>query len=129
MYMNDERFLSVFKEVVAIANTFYDGHFTLLKFTKEWGFCFETLEADNYSTSYMAKGKTPEEAMEKGIRENINAFDIMEQVYEDTDFDYNEEEFDPKIYERQEPIRIESIGRNKPCPCGSGKKYKKCCGN
>ena len=21
------------------------------------------------------------------------------------------------------------IGRNKPCPCGSGKKYKKCCGN
>ena len=19
------------------------------------------------------------------------------------------------------------IGRNKPCPCGSGKKYKKCC--
>ena len=24
--------------------------------------------------------------------------------------------------------RIESIGRNDPCPCGSGKKYKKCCG-
>lgn len=21
------------------------------------------------------------------------------------------------------------IGRNKPCPCGSGKKYKKCCGS
>ncbi len=21
------------------------------------------------------------------------------------------------------------IGRNSPCPCGSGKKYKKCCGN
>lgn len=21
-----------------------------------------------------------------------------------------------------------TIGRNKPCPCGSGKKYKKCCG-
>ena len=20
------------------------------------------------------------------------------------------------------------IGRNKPCPCGSGKKYKRCCG-
>ena len=20
------------------------------------------------------------------------------------------------------------IGRNDPCPCGSGKKYKKCCG-
>jgi len=21
-----------------------------------------------------------------------------------------------------------SLGRNDPCPCGSGKKYKKCCG-
>jgi SWIM/SEC-C metal-binding protein len=22
---------------------------------------------------------------------------------------------------------VEKIGRNEPCPCGSGKKYKKCC--
>jgi hypothetical protein len=28
-------------------------------------------------------------------------------------------------YRRSEP----KIGRNEPCPCGSGKKYKKCCGN
>lgn len=27
-----------------------------------------------------------------------------------------------------EPIRGQSkVGRNEPCPCGSGKKYKKCC--
>ena len=25
-------------------------------------------------------------------------------------------------------IKAEKIGRNDPCPCGSGKKYKKCCG-
>ena len=24
--------------------------------------------------------------------------------------------------------RVNKIGRNDPCPCGSGKKYKKCCG-
>jgi preprotein translocase subunit SecA len=24
--------------------------------------------------------------------------------------------------------QVEKIGRNAPCPCGSGKKYKKCCG-
>ena len=30
---------------------------------------------------------------------------------------------------KKEPIRKkEKIGRNDPCPCGSGKKYKKCCG-
>lgn len=25
-------------------------------------------------------------------------------------------------------ITVEKVGRNDPCPCGSGKKYKKCCG-
>lgn len=32
---------------------------------------------------------------------------------------------------KKEPIRktsAEKTGRNDPCPCGSGKKYKKCCG-
>jgi SEC-C motif-containing protein len=30
---------------------------------------------------------------------------------------------------KPEPVRKEqTIGRNDPCPCGSGKKYKKCCG-
>jgi preprotein translocase subunit SecA len=23
---------------------------------------------------------------------------------------------------------IDQLGRNAPCPCGSGKKYKQCCG-
>ena len=26
------------------------------------------------------------------------------------------------------PLTVKKIGRNEPCPCGSGKKYKKCCG-
>ena len=27
------------------------------------------------------------------------------------------------------PVRVEpKVGRNQPCPCGSGKKYKRCCG-
>lgn len=28
-----------------------------------------------------------------------------------------------------QPMKAEQkVGRNAPCPCGSGKKYKKCCG-
>jgi len=32
--------------------------------------------------------------------------------------------------QKKKPVRRsgEKIGRNDPCPCGSGKKYKKCCG-
>ena len=30
---------------------------------------------------------------------------------------------------QKQPVRAEKkVGRNDPCPCGSGKKYKKCCG-
>lgn len=29
---------------------------------------------------------------------------------------------------KQTPKKAEKIGRNEPCPCGSGKKYKQCCG-
>ncbi len=26
------------------------------------------------------------------------------------------------------PVTRQKVGRNEPCPCGSGKKFKKCCG-
>jgi curved DNA-binding protein CbpA len=40
--------------------------------------------------------------------------------------DWGEDDDDEKL----EPVRRTDpkIGRNDPCPCGSGKKYKKCCG-
>ncbi|MEM1155544.1 MAG: SEC-C metal-binding domain-containing protein, partial [Pseudomonadota bacterium] len=30
----------------------------------------------------------------------------------------------PRTFTREQP----KVGRNEPCPCGSGKKYKQCCG-
>ena len=34
-----------------------------------------------------------------------------------------------KSEKKKEPIRnrAEKVGRNEPCPCGSGRKYKVCC--
>jgi preprotein translocase subunit SecA len=29
---------------------------------------------------------------------------------------------------QQDPAAFRNVGRNDPCPCGSGKKYKRCCG-
>jgi uncharacterized protein len=31
-------------------------------------------------------------------------------------------------FPRREPMRSAKVGRNEPCPCGSGRKFKKCCG-
>ena len=33
-----------------------------------------------------------------------------------------------KVKENLKSIAKSKIGRNEPCPCGSGKKYKHCCG-
>ena len=30
--------------------------------------------------------------------------------------------------DKSAPVKAVKIGRNVPCPCGSGKKFKKCCG-
>lgn len=35
---------------------------------------------------------------------------------------------DGKMNPKGKPLRVEKVGRNEPCPCGTGKKYKKCCG-
>ncbi len=42
---------------------------------------------------------------------------------------YFDDDFEMEAVEK-EPFRRETVqvGRNDPCPCGSGKKYKKCCG-
>lgn len=37
---------------------------------------------------------------------------------------YSSGEFNPKMKTEEK----HTIGRNDPCPCGSGKKHKKCCG-
>ena len=35
----------------------------------------------------------------------------------------------PQNQQQRQPISVEEkTGRNDPCPCGSGKKFKKCCG-
>lgn len=44
-----------------------------------------------------------------------------------------EENGDPLAEAAEEPVQAPyvaapKVGRNEPCPCGSGKKYKKCCG-
>ena len=51
---------------------------------------------------------------------------------QDVEFIHGEVEkpTDEKVKQKkQQPVRAQATtGRNEPCPCGSGKKYKKCCG-
>lgn len=72
---------------------------------------------------------------ETGIVEFVAKYSIKDNAFEHheiAEFEKIDGEWrfiDGKIV-GPEPIRREEpkIGRNDPCPCGSGKKYKKCCG-
>ncbi len=58
------------------------------------------------------------------------------QLAKEVDFEINQKQREQDLFLNRgqggeaEPVRRQSdkIGRNQPCPCGSGKKYKKCCG-
>lgn len=42
----------------------------------------------------------------------------------------NKDQYIDDDFAKLAPIKLEKkVGRNEPCPCGSGKKYKKCCEN
>ena len=53
------------------------------------------------------------------IRDNLQ----REEVAKPTNTSSGKEEL------KRRPVKkAEKVGRNDPCPCGSGKKYKQCCG-
>ena len=52
------------------------------------------------------------------IRQNIEREQVSKQMNTNED----------KTTKKRAPKVVNKIGRNEPCPCGSGKKYKQCCG-
>jgi len=66
------------------------------------------------------------------IRNHFQEKPAGEQWDEENDLDdddYDEDDFDEEPDVIPFPAARKSVGRNDPCPCGSGKKYKKCCVN
>ncbi len=61
-----------------------------------------------------------QEEAEQLLRESVEG-DLFDDSTDLEDFDEGDFDFVP--YVRDTP----KVGRNEPCPCGSGKKYKKCC--
>ena len=67
----------------------------------------------------------PEESFFK--RDLLNIFDRYNNI---TTTWYGYTRKDELSDSGKEPLRVEEkAGRNDPCPCGSGKKYKRCCLN
>lgn len=69
-----------------------------------------------------AAGQDAARLLRNRLQERYN---VVDDEFEDDDLIYPWNDTKPPTpFVRQSP----KIGRNDPCPCGSGKKYKKCCG-
>lgn len=73
-----------------------------------WG-CFH----DHFGKEWAEAAMVAEEPLENLEDDPDSLFSRLR-----TEYDF------PETYRRTEP----KVGRNEPCPCGSGKKFKRCCG-
>jgi len=64
---------------------------------------------DKQTSTYLLKAE---------IRQNVERKKVAEGVANN----------DSNKVKKQTPKRVSKVGRNDKCPCGSGKKYKQCCG-
>jgi preprotein translocase subunit SecA len=84
---------------------------------------------------YRNEGYDMFNAMTDSIREETTKMVLNVQVRRDEDVERKQvakvtgESNGTDGTVKKKPVRkVKKIGRNDPCPCGSGKKYKKCCG-
>jgi preprotein translocase subunit SecA len=86
--------------------------------------CHAGIPMEQTNAGQIKEGKERKTDMSK-MNVNKAEIDAAGQDYAANENDY----FDPSSPVKQEPVRVEpKIGRNDPCPCGSGKKYKQCHG-
>ncbi|MBY7664429.1 preprotein translocase subunit SecA [Staphylococcus agnetis] len=88
---------------------------------------------------YQNEGHELFDIMMQGIEEDVSKYILKSVVSVEDDVQREKtKEFegqhvsanDGKEKVKPKPIvKDQEIGRNEPCPCGSGKKYKNCCGN
>jgi len=76
-----------------------------------------------------------------GVRDEVDMLDRLQTLYSDLGREKEAREVRDRLKkierggvsaltdtEPQVPVRVTKVGRNEPCSCGSGRKYKKCCG-
>ncbi len=113
----------------SVQNAAYEQKDPLLIYKFEAFNLFESMlgEFNRNAASILMKGyiHIKEEEEVKSVRE-VQKLDLSK--YDTSRSDSSSSSSD-KPKGKKQPVRTEKkVGRNDPCPCGSGKKYKNCCG-
>jgi len=138
-YFNKEK--EVYQKLLANADKVYEG--TVASLAEEFGLDLKYMAGFLDGINDSLKTPNPIEEMDKDTHVSLD-FD-KEKLYYNmvaarADWLYELEEWDAlltperrkELYKAQKIsttiVKEKKIGRNDPCPCGSGKKYKQCCG-
>ena len=67
---------------------------------------------------------------QKTVHRDVSALDMAREQGTPAEAEQKGQAVDEALERVSTPIKRETpkVGRNEPCPCGSGKKYKQCCG-
>jgi SEC-C motif-containing protein len=95
--------------------------------TKEWAESSEWLGLEIVGTQ---KGQKTDTTGEVEFIARFREKDTLREHHENAQFKKTGEQwlFTDGAMVKAKPITVVKVGRNDPCTCGSGLKYKKCCG-
>ncbi len=86
-------------------------------------------EGDGMYDAPFSDGEEDEAAQSSPMMPQIpGGFRDREEILQQTVASHGEEGERTPAKKKAQPVRVTKVGRNDPCPCGSGLKYKKCCG-
>lgn len=140
-YFKDDKYLCPFYKNLALSYFYQENDISYFKeLLNRYPYDYDLLNA--YFTCLFKQNKYEELKVEiqkqlpLSIEYNIETKNIIRHVVE-LFKDINEEELALQYaqierkqndFGKKKPTKVIKVGRNDPCPCGSGKKYKKCCG-
>jgi len=116
-----ENFLKIIKDVLKMPELQDMDLLEILKIYKEY-------DPDKRQISALTLPLLSETLQEDEINDEIEFDSLFDGDDEESDNEDNEENEEEEEEDKEkEQVKPRKIGRNEPCPCGSGKKYKKCC--
>ncbi len=88
----------------------------------------ETIEADIKNPKYRDRKRDLKESIHDRYQDAMKWHGYQMKYNEDYQKQHSPKQSSGSLPTPEPAVRkSEKIGRNEPCPCGSGKKYKKCC--
>ena len=121
----------------SVQNASYEQKDPLLIFKLESVTLFDKMvnKINDQTVTTLMRGQIPVQEKEQNVRVAPDPKRNKQQRYNETKVDLNDPnqqaaaQHDTRENAKREPVRVEkTVGRNDPCPCGSGKKFKNCHG-